>query len=232
MGSNKFRCVVATPRAAAKTTRNLQARRLLAVEPSRRNTWLCTTRLPNHGSQSMMSEVQNATTGFRGLLRQSQPFFLWRSSSPTALASLASTRDLPCRPSRNPLLRTPWLPQCRARHRDPLDSVIQWRLVPAREDRLWLGQTMRTGSETVPAAYDMPPTWVEACIAYRAVRETGGLDKPAWEAARSAVLRAFPTLSLRGAGEQASDALGYASVHHRQWLWEGTAGKSPRLADG
>jgi hypothetical protein len=82
---------------------------------------------------------------------------------------------------------------------------------------------MSTTTETVLLACDMPPTWVAACLAYRAVRQTGAEDQPAWEAARTTVLREFPTMSVRAAGEQASDAIGYASVHYRTWFWHQTA---------
>lgn len=78
---------------------------------------------------------------------------------------------------------------------------------------------MSTARQIVLPNHDMPPTWLAACLAYRAVRQMGAADEPAWEAARAVVLKEFPTMSVRAAGEQASDALGYASVHHRAWLW-------------
>ena len=70
---------------------------------------------------------------------------------------------------------------------------------------------------TVP--HDMPPTWHAACLAYCAVRRTGAGDETAWVAARATVLQEFPTMSVRTAGEQASDAISHASIHHRTWLW-------------
>ena len=84
--------------------------------------------------------------------------------------------------------------------------------------------------QTVPQ--DMPPTWHAACLAYCAVRRTGAGDELAWEAARAAVLQEFPTMSVRTAGEQASDAIGYASVHYRTWFWHQTAmSTAQRLLD-
>ena len=35
------------------------------------------------------------------------------------------------------------------------------------------------------------------------------------------LLQEFPTLSERAAGEQASDAICYASLYYPQWLWSG-----------
>ncbi len=78
---------------------------------------------------------------------------------------------------------------------------------------------MNDTTQTVLPDYEMPPTWLAACLAYRSVRQTGAGDETAWEAARATVLREFPTMSVRAAGEQASDALSYASAHHREWLW-------------
>jgi len=58
-------------------------------------------------------------------------------------------------------------------------------------------------------------------------RRTGARDEPAWKAARAAVLQEFPTLSERAAGEQASDAICYASLYYPQWLWSGLTPKRP-----
>lgn len=84
-------------------------------------------------------------------------------------------------------------------------------------------------TQTVLPGHDMPPTWLAACLAYRAVRQTGAGDQTAWEAARATVLQQFPTISVRTAGEQASDALGYASVHHSEWFWRRPVATSPEM---
>ncbi len=82
---------------------------------------------------------------------------------------------------------------------------------------------MTDPTQIVRPGHDMPPTWRAACLAYRAAHREGASDNTAWEAARAAVLQEFPSMSVRVAGEQASDSLAYALVHHRAWLW-------PRLA--
>jgi hypothetical protein len=76
-------------------------------------------------------------------------------------------------------------------------------------------------TQTILPGGDLRPAWRAACVAYREVRRTGARDEPAWKAARAAVLREFPMLSERAAGEQASDAICYASVYHKQWFWSG-----------
>jgi hypothetical protein len=76
-------------------------------------------------------------------------------------------------------------------------------------------------TQTSLPAGDLRPAWRAACVAYREVRRSGARDGPAWKAARAAVLQEFPMLSERAAGEQASDAICYASLHYPQWLWSG-----------
>lgn len=68
---------------------------------------------------------------------------------------------------------------------------------------------------------DMKPAWRAACLAYRAVRQAGQLDHPAWLAARAAVREVLPNLDERAAGQLASAAIHYASVYHTKWLWRG-----------
>jgi hypothetical protein len=84
-------------------------------------------------------------------------------------------------------------------------------------------------TQTSLPAGDLRPAWRAACVAYREVRCTGARDEPAWNAARAAVLQEFPTLSERAAGEQASDAICYASVYYPQWFWGGL-GQAAELA--
>ena len=76
-------------------------------------------------------------------------------------------------------------------------------------------------TQTTLPGDDLMPAWRAACIAYREVRRTGQLDRPAWLAARAAVLQARPDLDERSAGKQASAAINYCSVFHTKSLWSG-----------
>ena len=74
----------------------------------------------------------------------------------------------------------------------------------------------------LPVQY-LKPAWRAACNAYRRVRQSGQLDGPAWLAARAAIREFCADFDDKAAGEQASAAILYASVHHPSWLWRGCA---------
>jgi len=58
-------------------------------------------------------------------------------------------------------------------------------------------------------------------LAYREIREAGGSDQQAHEAAVEAVLSVFPTLTQNEASAEAVNAVAYATKYHSDWFWKG-----------
>ena len=65
------------------------------------------------------------------------------------------------------------------------------------------------------------PAWRRACLAYREIREAGGSDQQAHEAAVEAVLQVLPLLSQKEASAEAVNAIAYATKYHSDWFWKG-----------
>src|SRR5262252_7139271 len=65
------------------------------------------------------------------------------------------------------------------------------------------------------------PAWRRACLAYREIREAGGSDQQAHEAAVEAVQQALPLLSRKEASAEAVNAVAYATKYHSEWFWKG-----------
>jgi hypothetical protein len=63
--------------------------------------------------------------------------------------------------------------------------------------------------------------WRRACLAYREIREAGGSDQQAHEAAVEAVLGVLPTLTQKEASAEAVSAIAYATKYHSDWFWKG-----------
>ena len=57
---------------------------------------------------------------------------------------------------------------------------------------------------------DRKPAWRRACLAYREIRQAGGSDQEAHEAAVAAVLSVWPTLTQKEASAEAVSAIAYA----------------------
>jgi hypothetical protein len=68
---------------------------------------------------------------------------------------------------------------------------------------------------------DRLPAWRRACLAYREIRDAGGSDQQAHEAAVAAVLTVLPQLSRKEASAEAVNATTYATMHHSEWFWRG-----------
>src|SRR5215468_3775540 len=68
---------------------------------------------------------------------------------------------------------------------------------------------------------DRLPAWRRAWLAYREIREAGGSDQEAHEAAVAAVLSILPTLSQKEASAEAVNAIAYATKYHSDWFWRG-----------
>ena len=65
------------------------------------------------------------------------------------------------------------------------------------------------------------PAWRRACLAYREIRQAGGSDQEAHEAAVAAVLSVWPTLIQKEASAEAVNAIAYATKYHSDWFWRG-----------
>ena len=65
------------------------------------------------------------------------------------------------------------------------------------------------------------PAWRRACLAYREIRDAGGSDQQAHEAAVEAVQQALPLLSRKEASAEAVNAIAYATKYHSEWFWKG-----------
>jgi hypothetical protein len=63
------------------------------------------------------------------------------------------------------------------------------------------------------------PAWRRACLAYREIREAGGSDQQAHEAAVAAVQSVLP-LPWKEASAEAVNAIAYATRYH-SWFWLG-----------
>lgn len=64
------------------------------------------------------------------------------------------------------------------------------------------------------------PAWRRACLAYREIREAGGSDQQAHEAAVAAVQSVLP-LPWKEASAEAVNAIAYATRYHSEWFWRG-----------
>jgi hypothetical protein len=58
-------------------------------------------------------------------------------------------------------------------------------------------------------------------LAYREIREAGGSDKEAHEAAAEAVLGVLPQLSQKEASAEAVNVIAYATKYYPEWFWKG-----------
>jgi hypothetical protein len=58
-------------------------------------------------------------------------------------------------------------------------------------------------------------------MAYREIRQAGGSDQEAHEAAVAAELSALPTLTQKEASAEAVNAIAYATKYHSEWFWRG-----------
>jgi hypothetical protein len=65
------------------------------------------------------------------------------------------------------------------------------------------------------------PAWRRACLAYREIRDAGGSDQQAHEAAVEAVQQVLPLLSRKEASAEAVNAIAYATKLHSEWFWRG-----------
>ena len=68
---------------------------------------------------------------------------------------------------------------------------------------------------------DHLPAWRRACLAYREIRDAGGSDQQAHEAAVEAVQQVLPLLSRKQASAEAVNAIAYATRYHSEWFWLG-----------
>jgi hypothetical protein len=64
------------------------------------------------------------------------------------------------------------------------------------------------------------PAWRRACLAYREIRQAGGSDQQAHEAAVAAVREVWP-LPWKEASAEAVNAIAYATRYHSEWFWLG-----------
>ena len=64
------------------------------------------------------------------------------------------------------------------------------------------------------------PAWRAACFAYREKRRAGATDHAAWLAAVTALQAVWP-LPAKEAGQEATNAISYASSNHTKWFWDG-----------
>jgi hypothetical protein len=83
---------------------------------------------------------------------------------------------------------------------------------------IWLDMTVER--PPTPTG-DRLPVWRRACLAYREIREAGGSDQQAHEAAVEALHQALPQLSRNEASAEAVDAIAYATKYHSEWFWKG-----------
>ena len=69
------------------------------------------------------------------------------------------------------------------------------------------------------------PAWRRACLAYREIRDAGGSDQQAHEAAVEAVQQVLPQLSRKEASAEAVNAIAYTTKYHSEWFWKGAQSK-------
>jgi hypothetical protein len=81
------------------------------------------------------------------------------------------------------------------------------------------------GTTTTSTTEERKPAWRRACLAYREIREAGGSDQQAHEAAVEAVLSVLPALTQKEASAEAVNAVAYASRYHSEWFWRGVSGE-------
>jgi hypothetical protein len=67
------------------------------------------------------------------------------------------------------------------------------------------------------------PAWRAACLAYREQRRAGATDHAAWLAGVAALQAVWP-IPAKEAGQEATNAIAYASSNHREWFWDGVGG--------
>ena len=77
--------------------------------------------------------------------------------------------------------------------------------------------------ETLPTP-ERTPAWRAACVAYREQRRAGAGDLVAWRAAVAALQAVWP-LPEREAGQEATNAIAYASRNHTAWFWSGVGSR-------
>jgi hypothetical protein len=65
------------------------------------------------------------------------------------------------------------------------------------------------------------PAWRRACLAYREIREAGGSDQQAHDAAVEAVLSVLLTLTQKEASAEAVNAIAFATKYYSEWFWKG-----------
>jgi hypothetical protein len=83
--------------------------------------------------------------------------------------------------------------------------------------------TMSVERPPIPTE-ERKPAWRRACLAYREIREAGGSDQEAHEAAVAAVQQVLPLLSQNEASAEAVNAIAYATKYHSEWFWRGASG--------
>jgi hypothetical protein len=64
------------------------------------------------------------------------------------------------------------------------------------------------------------PAWRAACLAYREQRRACAIDHAALLAAMAALQAVWP-LRAKEAGQEATNAIAYASSNHTKWFWDG-----------
>ena len=72
------------------------------------------------------------------------------------------------------------------------------------------------------------PAWRAACVAYREKRRAGAFDHEAHCAAVAALQAVWP-LPWKEASAEVSNAVHFASVYHKEWLWDGVRGEDYRI---
>ena len=72
------------------------------------------------------------------------------------------------------------------------------------------------------------PAWRAACLAYREQRRAGAGDLVAWRAAVAALQAVWP-LPWKEASAEVTNAVHFASVYHKEWLWDGVRGEDNRV---
>ena len=72
------------------------------------------------------------------------------------------------------------------------------------------------------------PAWRAACVAYREKRRAGAFDHEAHCAAVAALQAVWP-LPWKEASAEVTNAVHFASVYHKKWLWDGVRGEDNRV---
>jgi len=66
-----------------------------------------------------------------------------------------------------------------------------------------------------------PNAHQRGCLAYCEIRDAGGSNQQAHEAAVEAVQQVLPLLSRKEASAEAVNAIAYATKYHSEWFWRG-----------